>query len=89
MPDTKEMTPVRMTLTAFQSLFDSAVGLVGCLQCGLVGRAGCGHLVKDFAPQQTITGVPAAGGGFTVAPRVTSMRISATTGLPLRRTAGD
>jgi hypothetical protein len=76
-----------LTLKEFHSHFDAAGAAgshVGCRQCGLVGRAGCRHLVTNFAPERmTITGVVMAGGSLTMAPRRTSMRLGAS-GQPLR-----
>jgi hypothetical protein len=81
-----------MTFKEFQKHFDAA-GAAGshlaCRQCGLVGRAGCRHLVTNFAAERaTITGVVNVGGSFEMAPRRTSIRLGAS-GQPLPRTADD
>jgi hypothetical protein len=79
-----------VTLKEFHAHFDAtgaAGSHVACRQCGLVGRAGCRHLVTNFADERlTITGVVNVGGSFDMAPRRTSMRIGAS-GQPLPRPA--
>jgi hypothetical protein len=80
-----------MTLKEFRAHFDAAGAAgshVACRQCGLLGRAGCRHLVTNFSQRATITGVVAVGGSFEMAPRRTSMRLGAS-GQPLPRPADD
>ena len=69
-----------MTLEGFQKAFDSGA-ILACVQCGVLPRCGCAHVVSDFQePDRRATALVRKPGDSTL---TTIVRINGA-GLPIK-----